>query len=273
MENERLGTDAKLVRLLSGGDDFRRLVDPERLTRDGVVRKLFHSSPAGMGLPMQWKVFMVFPCGESVVMSVVLDKGEASVHEVWMTDGDGSVLNVPVKASKTLAGALGSMSDLPVRLKRCLCPAGPETVPSEEFVRKVEDFVKLESDGLFWGVEGGLPEDGFRERFTDFVSRYVYDPSGICSKVSFVAKSSVSDGRVRLVMDADVFGLGSKAVYLDRGVGMGAGFRAECLREKDGKEFPSLVVAFDLNARVPVFYTAERYEGRQLGTMKAKTKR
>lgn len=87
MENGQFNTDAKLFRLLSGGEDFRKLVDPEGITRDGVVhvQRLVHSNSGG--LKVFWKLFMVFPAGDSVVVSGILEEGKASVTEVGCRTG------------------------------------------------------------------------------------------------------------------------------------------------------------------------------------------
>ena len=270
MENGQFNTDAKLLRLLSGGEDFRRLVDPEGITRDGVVQRLVHSNPGGQ--KVFWKLFMVFPAGDSVVVSGILEEEKASVTEVGMPDGDG-FLRMETVVSPTVVGALGNLSGIPARLKRCLAPAGPETAPGDDISRRVMDFLVLEEDGLFWGVEGGSVKAGYRVRFVEFSVKYKFNEAGERTDASFCAKSVFQDGRVKLCMNADVYGLGSKTVVLDRNVGLGGRFRAECTRTKDGREYPSLTVAFDLNDRVPVFYTEERHEANQLGKLKVKSKR
>lgn len=257
-------TDPKLISLLSLGDDFLSLVDPEGILSGGTVIEFGHSA-YGSGA-MDWHMGIVFRHGDVLCMEGVFGgRSPLRVDSVFFPSKGGSNVFVPLKDSgprSTFAGSLGSLSGLQLRLKRCLSSARGGGIVPPEFVSQFCRSLMLEEDALFWNVEGGGRKDDFRHRFRRFSARFSPSDSGVAAKAVFTAVAPLPEGRVTVGMDVDVYGLGSKKCTLSRNIGLGHSFEADCRVERKGVAYPSVKVAFDLDLRIPVFYWQERVQSK-----------
>lgn len=256
METRNVQTNANLLSLLGIGEEFRRLADPEGILSEGQVAEFLHSAvEKGAGT---WRLTFAFENGEQVCVTGSVTKESLSFGTFYFPDRDGRRESFKLNPGKTFVRSIGDLSGLPSRLKRCLSvcsnaePAGPEDL------RKLQRFFLLEKNAIFWNVEGGEKDSGLRERFTSFSVRFQYSGNDSLVKAVFTAVAPLSEGRVVLTMDADVYGLGAKKTALYRNVGMGRFFEADCVVRKEGVFRPSLTAAFDIDARLPVFYMEER---------------
>ena len=256
METKTVQTNANLLSLLGIGEEFRRLADPEGILSEGQVTEFQHSViERGAGT---WRLTLSFENGERVCVTGSVTKESISFGTFYFPDKDSRKESYRLNPGKTFVRSVGDLSGLPSRLKRCLSAFRDEEPAGPEDLRKVQRFFLLEKNAIFWDVEGGEKDGELRRRFTSFSVRFQYSGNDSLVKAVFAAVAPLSEGKVVLTMDADVYGLGAKKAALYRNVGMGRFFEADCVVRKDGVFRPSLTAAFDIDARLPVFYMEER---------------
>ena len=256
METRTVQTNVNLLSLLGIGEDFRRMADPEGILSGGQVAEFQHSViEKGCGT---WRLTLSFYNGERVCITGSITKERISFGTFYFPDKDGRKESFRLNPERTFVRSVGDFSGLPSRLKRCLSSFHDAEPAGEESIRKIQRFFLLERNALFWEVEGGGKDEGLRERFTSFSVRFLYSGNDSLVKAVFAAVAPLSEGKVMLTMEADIYGLGAKKAALYRNVGMGRFFDADCVIRKDGAFRPSLTAAFDIDARLPVFYTEER---------------
>lgn len=239
-------SDSRLLSILRGGEILRSCVDSEGLLCDWKVASL-EISPT-----LEWEA--VFSL-ERIHLTVSGRFAEGGVLVATLCTDDYEA-RAAEKPFSSLLEAFGDLSGLPPHLKSMLSPVRLE-IPGFEHVASILDdrFVQNEIDALFWGVDGGRPEDGCRKYFRRMRTRFAPDGKG---KVELSSSYSFGDSLIYVKADVDVFGLGARKVVLEKNLGMGRFARCECVRHVGGRYVPSLLVAFDLADAIPQLYCRER---------------
>lgn len=254
--------DARLEFLLLGGKALLYAIDPDRITRKATVQKMVLSRGPGADAA-SWSVTLSFPQrNDGLLVSGVVTADGPEIRGVRLpTDEE----RLQPKASKTLSGALCPLDRLPVRAKRLLAPAAPET-PAVPAIRAFspDKYFKVATDALFWEIEGGDKEEA-RRKFDRLVVKFEDE-----AKVRLSARYRLEEGEIRVECDADAFGLSHKRVTVRKQLGMRYETRAECVLTAEPKDIPSLNVAFDLYDAIPTLYTKERRKNVTLGKPKGK---
>lgn len=244
-------SDTRLLSILRGGELLRYAVDPEGVLCDWKVSVLDVCMVDGL---LNWTAVFVTD-RSSLTVSGYFEGKEAFVSSV-KTDGYES--DKSVKAQNSVLQALGNLSGLPPKFKAVLSPVGLEILNFDKPAAFLDAaFFHNETEALFWGVDGGKGEDGYRKYFTSYRTRYSVDREGK-GKVELSSAYSFENSRIVVKTDVDVFGLGNKKVYLEKNLGLGRFVKCECTRQIDGRAVPSLAVAFDMSDAVPVLYCKER---------------
>lgn len=249
-------TNSNLLSLLGIGEHFRRLADPEGILSAGRVTEFQHSRMERGSCT--WRLMLSFPHGECLCVAGSMTRQALTTESYYFPDKKAKGSPVPLVPGQTVVRALGDLSSLPSRLKWCLSSFHDTEPAAPADIRETGRLFALEQDALFWNVEGGKKEDGLRHRFTSFNIRFHYQDEDIPVKAVFTAVAPLREGKVLLTMEVDVYGLGAKKAALYRNVGMGRFFEADCVVRKDGAFRSSLTAAFDIDARLPIFYTEER---------------
>ena len=268
MEKPLLNTNRKIMSILGVGEDMRRLVDPEGLLSSGQVSEFTHSKPHEGRCT--WRMVFVFPHGDSVSVGGTMEADSLLIVSVSMPEVGGKNLRLKVAgSSRTFLSAIGDLSVLPPRFKRCLSPIGKPAGETDRLFGQLRSFFILEDDAVFWDVEGGEKSSPYRKLFKEYCSRFVYSDSGNLQKVDICAFSRLVEGKLLVRADLDVYGLGNKRVTLVRNLGMGRQFSGDCVIVKDGIVKPSIVAAIDLDSCIPVMYSKERHKDKTMGRPKA----
>lgn len=265
MQEGKVHTDVRLVAILSGGDALLGLIDPEAILGDGRVMRYSLDRRAG-----RWGAVVAFPRGDGLSLRGGQAPGKGDILSVRVSAAPPSWRDVPTAPGKTLLTALADLSGTPVHLKRNLAPAGarkaPEGLPQPP---GPELYAELLSDALFWGVEGA-DGAGTLERFDKLAVHFEYGGGRTATKARIAATRYVTEGKVTVSADADVYGIGNRKVTLEKNLGLGHLAAVDCIAERKGTPHPSLRVAFDLADRIPVLYEKERRKKEKMGTPRSR---
>ena len=262
-------TDQKLLFLLESGEMFRNLLDPDGITGAARVERIFHSKPTEEVSNMM--VTLRFKTGQQMLVSCLSDPEGIVVKGIRTPVESRGIVEIPSLPEKTLLSAIKDLSGIPVGLKASLVPVPSKiTRGLKDTAKLVKSYYALENNALFWGVEGMSKDDRGESRFEDYSAKFNYNEEGSLVDVELATKAPLDEGKILLITRVNVFGIGSKKVILERNLGMGRGFMAECKIVKDGKSIPSLKVAFDLDKRLDTFYTKQRRKKKNMGKPKAK---
>ena len=253
-------SDQRLLYILQGGEIFMSVFDPDGLCRNGYVMKIVHGRYTEKEV-IPWDATVVFASGDLFVVSGAWTPTEGlAVWELKMPLPENKFEVIPTVPGKTLLEALGDLSSIPVRLQRCLSPTGLKSAPMAKIATLWGGVLfSLEEEALFWDVEGGDKGSNRRPLFDKYIVHYFRSEMNGPIKVEIESRHPLPEGRITVSTELDVYGLSGKKVILDRNLGMGRRFESKCTAVKDKYRIPSLKVAFDLDAALPLFYFKERH--------------
>lgn len=246
-------TDPKIIALLNSGTSFLLEIDP-----DGVLERARPSQIRADITRRHWRLEMVTANGDAVQVAGEKDGQGLLIRSVQMPPLQGEVTEIPVKPARTFLEAVGRISEVPVRLRRCMAPKRAENAPVPRVPH--ERMLALALDALFYGVEGA-EEAGDRKEFRFFNIKYVPGTYAGGTSVAAVEMGVRMPGRNSMITvetNADPYGIGGKHVWLDKRLGLGRRADIDCYTEKERHRVPSLLVARDLDRLIPPIYEMER---------------
>lgn len=256
-------TDRKLLFLLGGGESLLRITDPEGLLSAGQPAMLAWNAATG-----QWSLSLHFPNGDAAVASGRKTPAGFSVEELWMPLPGNRRELIRMKPATTFLSALSPLDTLPARLKHCMRSAGGQgSAGTHE--GWFDKYRAVTADALFWEVEDG-DRKKTRDMFNLFNVIYQASETGQVSLVKMSSSIKTREGKITVSAEADVYGLSKKRVILEKNLGMNRSAVIDCRASKDGRTYPSLKVAFDLDSSIPVLYEKERRKKTGLGKPRAK---
>ena len=256
-----MDTDPRLLALMNGGTSFLREIDPDRILDRCMALRLVADLKENT-----WRLNVRLPNGDTVEFSGKMSEGNLILSSAVMPQIQGRGEAIALKPQKTLLEALGDISGIPARLRRCLAPRRPGNglYPAGNH-KKV---FALAQDALYFDVEGAENEKQ-REGFRFLVMRFYLDSTGQgIEKTKFEISMTGKDSVINIEADANVYGIGGKRVQLNKKLGLGHRAVIDCITEKNGRKIPSLKVAKDLDDMIPVLYGKER---KQKSKIKANT--
>ena len=249
-----VNTDGRILTILRSGEAARRTIDPDALTAHLRVSEL-ELSAGNDG--MSAKMLLVLSAGDRLSLGFTQDDEGVFVDRASFISGE-DIYNLPVKRSKTLVEALGNLSELPERLKPVLTFTGKENAfagDTSSFAGK--DIYALAKNALFHGVEGA-DDKTLCEKFGGIRIRYDHTPEGMCFGAHISSVFKEISFRIVVSVDMEVYGMKGKGVMLSYAFGMGHFMDADCFFVKEGRKKPSILLAFDLAAKLGGIYTKEK---------------
>lgn len=263
--NRDIRTDPRLLLLLGAGSVFRGLLDPEGLLREGLLRNLAYDTAKE-----QWGAKLVFPSGEELYCEGrFVREGGVFIDALTLRETKVEAYKVPFTSARTLLAGLGTLDKVPSRLRRLLAPIGPERAINAEFENRIKTYRAILDDALLWDTEpknAKAPLELFEMRRATFDYNESNNPVG----TAFAAVCALPEGQITLSSEADVYGLSTKKVVLEKNLGMSRHARVECWARKDGHRYPSIKAAFDLYDAIPVLYEKQRKKKIGIGKPKAR---
>lgn len=247
MSPTTLPTDTRILYLLRCGEDFHSLLDPEGISSSGFVSNLFLSAPSDEG-NIVWCMKISFESGDILQMNGTYSEIFNSIIErIKFIPFQGEVVLLSEKPANRLFFALGDLSALPAQLKRNLAPTGLKSVDLAADTRFFNESVyKIAVNALFWGVDGGKREDGFRQSFGSVSFTFKQNQDGLPYQLDLVSKLGLGYGRISVKTTVDVYGLSGKSVMLDVEQAGGEIISCKCSKRVTEKVIPSVRVAFEL---------------------------
>lgn len=254
MTKENPKTDPKLIAVLSAGKALLNSADPE-----GILRECF---PLHVTYDLQTSSWQVTVLSKNGIIIRVKGRGNGQERKVtglsFATEGK-QWQDVPAEASETVCSAVGPLSGIPARLKQTLASPDLGTAPDAKAADKFEKAVRLAFDALFWDTEKPQATE-YEKDFRRIEFKFKPDREGNTRSVQFQSKQKINGSIITVTADADIYGLGKKKVTLEKDLGQGRAIEAGCTVRRDGRDHPSLRVAYDLGRRLTAIYSDEREE-------------
>lgn len=265
-------TDKRISFLLGSGDALYQSIDPERILDGAVPVRIDHSSMDKDG-NVSWRLWVEINREKNVTVHIRGNwspGGGMSVCGIDVTTDDGRTVRHGTSPSKTVLKALGKADRIPVHLRRYLSPTGPAKPLAKGFEGVFgELFFGLEKSALFWGVEGVGQHSPLRQKFNGFTIIYEREGGQMTNKAHLRCFAKTDEGKISITSELGLYGLSEKKVYLERNLGMDHEFRADCYIKRKKKNLPSVLVAYELDERLPIFFSSEQTARLQKGEKKA----
>lgn len=240
-------TDIRITNLMTAGDILLRTLDPEGMLSKGKVVRITHRlSDDRKGF--SWRADVAFGNNDALKMYGQFHEEMGMFVTRCSFLSEGVDTDIEVNTSETLFSAIADLSRLPARLKDNLARIGLKTTE----LGAGEDQYGMASlrsmmNVLFWEVDGGEPHDPERSRFTEFSIFMRKDEYGHFNRSNIVGTCVSGVALIRVRVTADMYGLSSRTVTLERSMGGKDEISSYCYTEDfTGRKIPSLKLAFRL---------------------------
>lgn len=251
MENKNI-TDQKFMAILRGGEYFKMLIDPHRLTSEGCIDNITLDAKG-----RRWRCRVVFPVGATLHIEGTLADWRPSITKVMMPTPAGEKEEIRCRTANTLLESIAPLSGIPERLKRVLSRDAKKTGVTP--VSELLPYVRIIDSAVIWGVETHKKINPL-EGFTVYRLKFDLNPAGEAYGVDVSVINDRKEGRIILSMRVDVYGLNNKKVTMEKNLGLGRTVSVDCKAKKEKKLIPSLLVAEDLYDALPAMYGNQRSE-------------
>ena len=208
---------------------------------------------------MRWSALLEKNRAGSITIDGRIHEGwELSVESLLAGEAGKQPEQFILEPAKTLVLALGNLSAAPAPAIRFMAAPRPANSQGSGVEGKpfLGEYIKLALNALTWNVE--TPGGFLPERFTQVTVKFEYNAQDAPARAVLRAMDILPEGIVCTDADATVFGLGARKVLLKKNLGMMRSASIECRATRDGKNIPSLKVAYDLYGTIPVLYEKER---------------